>query len=133
MYALVIWCLYILAMQCLQIHGYFICKYFGDIMQYGGICFIYILNILIILSNNHWIKLGCVYMEPSSYWDVFWDYLNSGSQSANLLSANISPAAGVPTGWVTCKRHGNIYLWKPIVSKPTHLNPSGWENRQQNH
>jgi hypothetical protein len=36
---------------CLQIQGYFICKYFGDIMQYGGICFIYILNI-IILSNN---------------------------------------------------------------------------------
>ena len=70
MYALVIWRLYILAMQCLQIQGYFICKYFGDIMQYGGICFICILNILIILSNNYWIKLGCVYMEviePSSY------------------------------------------------------------------
>ena len=65
MYALVIWRLYILAMQCLQIQGYFICKYFGDIMQYGGICFICILNILIILSNNYWIKLGCVYMEVS--------------------------------------------------------------------
>jgi hypothetical protein len=65
MYALVIWRLYMLAMQCLQIQGYFICKYFGDIMQYiyGGICFIYILNILIILSNNYWIKLGCVYMS----------------------------------------------------------------------
>ena len=34
MYALAIWRLYILAMQCLQIQGYFICKYFG-IMQYG--------------------------------------------------------------------------------------------------
>jgi hypothetical protein len=74
----------------------------------------------------------CLY-EPSSYWDVFWDDLNSGSQSANLLSANISHAEGVPTWWVTCKRHGNVYLWKPIVCKPTHLNPSGWENRQQNH
>ena len=68
MYALVIWRLYILAMQCLQIQGYFICKYLGDIMQYGWhICFIYILNIiLIILSNiNYWIQLGCVYMEVS--------------------------------------------------------------------
>jgi hypothetical protein len=63
MYALVIWRLYILAMQCLQIQGYFICKYFGDIMHYGGICFICTLNILIILSNNYWIKLGCVYMS----------------------------------------------------------------------
>ena len=35
MYALVIWRLYILAMQCLQIQGYFICKYYGDIMQYA--------------------------------------------------------------------------------------------------
>ena len=64
MYALVIWRLYILAMQCLQIQGYFICKYVGDI-KHGGICFyIYILNILI-LSNNYWIKLGCVYMDVS--------------------------------------------------------------------
>jgi hypothetical protein len=55
-------------MQCLQIQSYFICKYFGGIMQYGGICFyIYILNILIILSNNYWIKLGCVYMEVSHF------------------------------------------------------------------
>jgi hypothetical protein len=29
-------------MQCLQIQGYFICKYFGDIMQYGGMFYLYI-------------------------------------------------------------------------------------------
>ena len=52
MYALVIWRLYILAMQCLQIQGYFICKYFGDIMQYGGMCFICILYLTMSLSNQ---------------------------------------------------------------------------------
>jgi hypothetical protein len=93
MYALVIWRLYILAMQCLQIQGYFIYKYFGDIMQYGGICFyIYILNI-IILSNNYWIKLGCVYMEVSHlHIEMCFEIILI--QSANLLSANISSSGG---------------------------------------
>ena len=103
-------------MQCLQIQGYFICKYFGDInMQYGGICFIYILNIYIILSNNYWIKLGCVYME--------------------MIHLHIAMCFGmiviqVLSQQIFCRQIYNMQkAWKhilvPIVCKPTRLNPSG--------